>query len=315
MTESVLFLFISYPSLHLQKVASSVFSKSAAAPLDRVKFLLMCQDELIKSGRLSHPYKGMRDCFRRVVAAEGVLSLFHGAISNAVIYVPTQILNHCFKDFFRTMTTAFYYNKADSYSKWFVGTVIAGCATGVSTLLFIYPMHFVHTRLVCDLMDRNGDRQFRGYFDVLWKTLASDGLFGLYNGFAATACGICVYRGAFFGLYDILKPMMPVSPPGAFLANFLLSLITTNLAGLATYPFETVRRRMMMTSGEAVQYKSMVDAFSQIIQKEGFLSLFKGGMTNIIRAFAAALLLILYDEAVVRYRRWRSSEKDNSGRS
>ncbi|KAG0098146.1 hypothetical protein BGZ93_000980 [Podila epicladia] len=287
---------------------------TTSSPLERVKFLLQCQDELITSGRLSHPYKGVRDCFRRVVASEGVLSLFHGAFASAIISVPTQMLNHSFKDFFRTMTAAFYYNKADNYSKWLVGTVITGCATGVSTLLFVYPMHYVHTRLMSDLMDRNGTRQFRGYFDVLWKTLASDGLFGLYNGFAATVCGISVYRAAFFGFYDILKPMTPVSFQGV-LANVLISLITTNLAGVASYPFDTVRRRMMMASGEAVQYKSMVDAFSQIIQKEGVLSLFKGCLTNILRSLASALLLVLYDEAVVHYRRWRSSGKDDSYRS
>ncbi|KAG0342693.1 hypothetical protein BG000_002477 [Podila horticola] len=209
----------------------------------------------------------MRDCFRGVVATEGVLSLFNGAIASAVIYIPTQMLNHAFKDFFRTMSSAFYYSKADSYTKWLVGTVIAGCATGVSTILFVYPRHYVHTRMMTDPTDRNGAPQFKGYFNVLWKTLARDNLFGFYNGFAATACGICVYRGSYFGLNDIFKSMMPESPQGVFLANFLLPLIATNLAGLASYLFDTVHKRMMMTSGEAVQYRSMVDVFSQIVQK------------------------------------------------
>jgi len=35
-------------------------------------------------------------------------------------------------------------------------------------------------------------------------------------------------------------------------------------------------RRMMMTSGSKVHYKSMFDAGSQIIAKEGAMSLFKG---------------------------------------
>ncbi|CAM8978500.1 unnamed protein product [Rhodiola kirilowii] len=39
---------------------------------------------------------------------------------------------------------------------------------------------------------------------------------------------------------------------------------------------DTVRRRMMMTSGEAVKYKSSFDAFSQILMNEGDKSLFKG---------------------------------------
>ncbi|RVW71342.1 Pentatricopeptide repeat-containing protein [Vitis vinifera] len=46
--------------------------------------------------------------------------------------------------------------------------------------------------------------------------------------------------------------------------------------GLAYYPIDTARRRMMMISGEAVKYKSSFDAFSQILKNEGARSLFKG---------------------------------------
>ena len=35
-------------------------------------------------------------------------------------------------------------------------------------------------------------------------------------------------------------------------------------AGLASYPIDTVRRRMMMTSGQAVKYKSSIDCFQQV---------------------------------------------------
>jgi hypothetical protein len=39
--------------------------------------------------------------------------------------------------------------------------------------------------------------------------------------------------------------------------------VTTG-AGLASYPLDTIRRRMMMTSGSTVHYKSMFDAGSQV---------------------------------------------------
>ncbi len=42
------------------------------------------------------------------------------------------------------------------------------------------------------------------------------------------------------------------------------------------YPMDTIRRRMMMTSGEAVKYKSSLDAFAQIIKQEGTPALFRG---------------------------------------
>ena len=55
-------------------------------------------------------------------------------------------------------------------------------------------------------------------------------------------------------------------------------------------------RRMMMTSGGGQHYKSMFDAGSQIIAKEGTKSLFKGAGANILRGVAGAGVLSLYDK-------------------
>lgn len=82
----------------------------------------------------------------------------------------------------------------------------------------------------------------------------------------------------------------------SFLASFLLGWGITIGAGLASYPLDTVRRRMMMTSGEAVKYKSSMDALKQILQNEGSKSLFKGAGANILRAVAGAGVLAGYDK-------------------
>ena len=63
--------------------------------------------------------------------------------------------------------------------------------------------------------------------------------------------GIIVYRGLYFGMYDSIKPVLLVGPlEGNFLASFLLGWTVTTGAGIASYPLDTIRRRMMMTSGE-----------------------------------------------------------------
>jgi solute carrier family 25 (adenine nucleotide translocator) protein 4/5/6/31 len=83
---------------------------------------------------------------------------------------------------------------------------------------------------------------------------------------------------------------------GNFLASFMLGWAITIVAGLASYPLDTVRRRMMMTSGQAVKYKSSLDAFNQIVAKEGTRSLFKGAGANVLRAVAGAGVLSGYDQ-------------------
>ena len=51
-----------------------------------------------------------------------------------------------------------------------------------------------------------------------------------------------------------------------------------------------------MTSGSGVNYKSMFDAASQIMVKEGASSFFKGAGTNILRGVAGGAVLPLYDK-------------------
>jgi solute carrier family 25 (adenine nucleotide translocator) protein 4/5/6/31 len=276
---------------------SAAVSKTAAAPIERVKLLIQNQDEMLKQGRLSEPYKGIGECFSRTIKNEGAVSLWRGNTANVIRYFPTQALNFAFKDQFKRM---FGYKKdKDGYWKWFAGNLASGGAAGAASLTFVYSLDYARTRLANDAKSAKkggGDRQFNGLLDVYRKTLATDGIVGLYRGFNISCVGIIVYRGLYFGMYDSLKPALPVNLQDNFLANFLLGWGITIGAGLASYPIDTVRRRMMMTSGEAVKYRSSMHAFQEIIAKEGTKSLFKGAGANILRAVAGAGVLAGYDQ-------------------
>jgi solute carrier family 25 (adenine nucleotide translocator) protein 4/5/6/31 len=113
-----------------------------------------------------------------------------------------------------------------------------------------------------------------------------------------SVAGIVVYRGLYFGMYDSLKPVLLTGNlEGNFLASFALGWGVTTGAGIASYPLDTIRRRMMMTSGEAVKYKNTMDAARQIVAAEGIRSLFKGAGANILRGVAGAGVLSIYDQA------------------
>jgi len=75
---------------------SAAVAKTSAAPIERIKLLVQNQDEMIKQGRLSHPYKGIVDCFARTYKDEGLLSLWRGNTANVIRYFPTQALNFAF---------------------------------------------------------------------------------------------------------------------------------------------------------------------------------------------------------------------------
>jgi solute carrier family 25 (adenine nucleotide translocator) protein 4/5/6/31 len=196
----------------------------------------------------------------------------------------------------------FNYNKDKEYWTWFAGNLASGGLAGASSLLFVYSLDYARTRLANDSKSakKGGTRQFNGLVDVYKKTIATDGIAGLYRGFVISCVGIIVYRGLYFGVYDSVKPVLLTGKmKDNFLASFMLGWSITIGAGLASYPIDTVRRRMMMTSGEAVKYKSSMHAFGEIVKKEGVKSLFKGAGANVLRAVAGAGVLSGYDQLQV----------------
>ncbi|EEH05039.1 ADP,ATP carrier protein [Histoplasma capsulatum G186AR] len=276
---------------------SAAVSKTAAAPIERIKLLIQNQDEMLKSGRLDRKYNGIIDCFSRTAKNEGVVSLWRGNTANVIRYFPTQALNFAFRDTYKSM---FNFKKdRDGYAKWMAGNLASGGAAGATSLLFVYSLDYARTRLANDAKSSKGtgERQFNGLIDVYKKTLKSDGIAGLYRGFGPSVLGIVVYRGLYFGMYDSIKPVLLVGPlEGSFIASFLLGWGVTTGAGIASYPLDTIRRRMMMTSGEAVKYSSSLDAARKIAAAEGVRSFFKGAGANILRGVAGAGVLSIYDQ-------------------
>ena len=214
-------------------------------------------------------------------------------------YFPTQALNFAFKDYFKRL---FGKDKnRDGYWVWFAGNLASGGAAGSVSLSFVYSLDYARTRLSNDLKSakKGGEKQFNGLVDVYKKTLASDGIAGLYRGFVISCVGIVIYRGLYFGIYDSVKPNLPKEMRDSLLINFLLGWGVTVGAGLASYPIDTIRRRMMMTSGEGEKYSGSIDCAQKILANEGFKSFFKGAAANILRGVAGAGVLALYDKLQV----------------
>jgi len=285
---------------------SATISKTAAAPLERVKLLVQNQGEMLKSGRLATPYKGIGDCFVRVAKEEGIASFWRGNGANIIRYFPTQALNIAFKE---RIKNAFAVDKEkEGYAKWLIANIASGGAGGALSQVFVYSLDYARTRLANDAKSANGgERQYKGLIDVYKKTYKADGIAGLYRGFTLSCVGIMVYRGLYFGLYDSMKPLLKnLGMEGSFAASFILGWGVTTVAGIASYPIDTVRRRMMMTSGEAVKYKSSIDCAKQVMQKEGVQAFFKGCGANILRGVAGAGVLSGFDKIKEVYINWRT---------
>ena len=275
---------------------SAAVSKTMVAPIERVKLLLQVQDSN-KNIAPEKRYKGIGDCFSRVAAEQGIASFWRGNLANVIRYFPTQALNFACKDFYKKWLNP--YNAKKEPFKFFVGNCMSGGAAGATSLCFVYPLDFGRTRLAADVGSGKA-REFTGLADCLLKIAKSDGPVGLYRGFGISVIGIIAYRASYFGMFDTGKAIMfPDAKKANFFAMWAFAQIVTVSAGIASYPLDTVRRRLMMQSGKKggdIQYTGTWDCFVKIAQQEGPRAFFKGSLSNVIRGTGGALVLVFYDK-------------------
>jgi len=277
---------------------AAAISKTAVAPIERVKLLLQVQ-AASKQITADQAYKGMVDCFVRIPKEQGVLAYWRGNLANVIRYFPTQALNFAFKDKYKQIFLGGV-DKKTQFWRFFAGNLASGGAAGATSLCFVYPLDFARTRLGADVGKGAGQREFKGLGDCLVKIAKSDGIGGLYRGFGVSVQGIIIYRAAFFGLYDTAKGMLPGGGKDAgILISWAIAQCVTTLSGIISYPFDTVRRRMMMQSGRKggdIMYSSTIDCWRKIAAQEGSGAFFKGAFSNVLRGTGGALVLVLYDE-------------------
>merc|ERR1712157_371984 len=145
-------------------------------------------------------------------------------------------------------------------------------------------------------------KKYTGMGDCIMKTIREQGFFSLYNGIGPSTIGIVVYRGAQFGLQDILKAFNPYQKEFTAIglaSKFAVAQVAVSVSGVVAYPFDTMQRRLQIEASkpkDQQMYSGMADCFGKILKTEGPGGFFKGALANILRGTGAALVLVIYDE-------------------
>jgi len=280
---------------------SGAIAKTCTAPIERVKILIQTQDAnpRIMSGEVPR-YTGIVNCFTRVYSEQGIGAFWRGNMTNILRYFPTQAFNFAFKDTIKTL-----FPKADpkkEFGKFFAINMMSGGLAGAGSLCIVYPLDYARTRLASDV-GKGNDKVFNGLWDCLKKTASGkQGVLGLYNGFGVSVAGIIPYRGVYFGLYDTAKDMNPYKKDTnimGWVSKFFIAQSVAICAGYASYPFDTIRRRLQMQSEKPKEewtYKGTADCFRKILKDEGGAAFFKGAGANALRTVGSAMVLVLYDQ-------------------
>jgi len=277
---------------------SGAISKTATAPIERVKLVIQTQDAnpKIRSGEVPR-YTGIGNAFMRIKAEQGMGAFWRGNGVNVIRYFPTQAFNLAFKD---SIKKAFpKYDPKTEFWKFFGVNLASGGAAGAASLTIVYPLDYARTRLASDV--GSGKRDFTGLGDCIKKTVAKGGVFALYNGFGVSVMGIIAYRGVQFGTFDTIIGLNPYKDDlgvMGMVSTFASAQTAVLCSAAATYPLDTIRRRLQMQSEKPPEerlYKGTTHCFTRIIKDEGVAALYKGFIANALRTVGAAMVLVLYD--------------------
>jgi solute carrier family 25 (adenine nucleotide translocator) protein 4/5/6/31 len=268
---------------------SSIISKTVASPLEVIKLQMQNQDELLKQNIISKPYTSILNCLIRLIKEGGIQNLYRGNLINILFYFPTQSVNFALKPHFKTLLSK---NKKIKENK-LLFNILSGALAGMTSMLIFHPFDFAHTKISTDKKNKllNKKPKYKNLKDVYKQEYKKGGLKGIYRGIPMSCTTMFIYRGLYFGLYDTFKNYAKNS-----FSKSLIGWGSTIAAGAAAYPFDTVRRRMMMSNGENDAYKNSFLCFKYILYKEGWKSFYKGHSANVLRSLAGAGVLVLFDK-------------------
>merc|ERR1712167_158632 len=294
--------FVGFMQDFLAGGISGAIAKTCTAPIERVKLIIQTQDANPKiiSGEVPR-YTGIVNCFTRVAAEQGISAFWRGNFVNVLRYFPTQAFNFAFKDTIKAMFPK--YSPKKQFWSFFAVNMASGGLAGAGSLTIVYPLDYARTRLASDV--GSGKRAFSVLTDCLVKTAKGPkGVLSLYNGFGVSVVGIIPFRGTYFGVNDTLVGMIPPALKNdhgikGIAVKFGCAQTAALCAAFASYPFDTVRRRLQMQSEKPKSewvYKGTMHCFGKITKDEGTSALFKGAGANALRTVGSALVLVMYGE-------------------
>jgi len=270
---------------------------------------------------------GPWDVAKIIYRKEGLLAFWRGNTSGVIRQGGSAALNFMLMDWYKvsvcsilkTLSLILPYNHKTSESSNvsdFLTPFLSGGLAGCTTTTMMYPFDFVRTKLAMDVglsaSLNNTKRNYPGGMRDVIRSLSKngpEGIRGIYNGYGMALICVFLYRSLLLGGYDVFKIMLTEerssnliyhhhSTELSFADRFILAQTVSIFAGIFCYPFDSIRRRMMMQAGRLpneILYNNSFHAVKKVWIQEGIRGFFLGLGPNLFRSFGGTLLLVTYD--------------------
>ena len=273
---------------------SGAVAKTVTAPLEAIKLKLQYTED---------DDEGALDCARRILEREGWRGFYRGNLANVLRYFPTQAFNFAFKDKIKRLMP-----KVDRKKHpWraFAVNIVSGGIAGAGSLVLVYPLDTARTQLIICTND-DGSPKYANMVDFFrdWNGDVRK----LYEGYVVSVAGIIPFRAIYFIVNDTLRAILPwIRDEGlkGLVSKFTCAQCAALCAAYASYPFDTVRRRLQVDAQRPLgerRYKGNLDCLKKVYRVEGVRALFRGAGYNAVRTVTSALALVAYGELKKRKR-------------
>ncbi|RCV26994.1 hypothetical protein SETIT_5G290200v2 [Setaria italica] len=280
---------------------AGAFSKTAIAPLERVKILL--QTRTNEFGSL-----GVLKSLKKLRQHDGVKGFYKGNGASVLRIVPYAALHFMAYERYRCWIL----NNCPSVGTGPLVDLLAGSASGGTAVLCTYPLDLARTKLAFQV---NSSDQlssaikrasphptYGGIMDVFRGVYSEGGVRALYRGVGPTLMGILPYAGLKFYIYEGLKTRVPED----YKNSVTLKLSCGAAAGLfgqtLTYPLDVVRRQMQVQNQQqnglfgCPRITGTFQGLIAIKQTQGWRQLFAGLSLNYIKVVpSVAIGFTAYD--------------------
>ncbi len=273
---------------------SGAVAKTVTAPLEAIKLKLQYAED---------DDEGALDCARRIWEREGWWGFYRGNLANVLRYFPTQAFNFALKNIVKGLFPK--YSPKKNPWKAFAVNVVSGGLTGAASLSLVYPLDTARTQLIICTND-DGSPKYANMVEFFrdWNGDVRK----LYEGYVVSVVGIIPFRAIYFIVNDTLRAILPwIRDEGlkGLVSKFTCAQGAALCAAYASYPFDTVRRRLQVDAQRPLgerRYKGNLDCLKKVYRVEGVRALFRGAGYNALRTITSALALVAYGELKKRKR-------------
>ncbi|KAE9610184.1 putative mitochondrial carrier protein [Lupinus albus] len=262
-------------------------SRTATAPLDRLKVVLQVQTESAS----------IMSAVMKIWKQDGLLGFFRGNGLNVVKVAPESAIKfYAYEMLKNVIGEAQGNNSADIGT---AGRLFAGGMAGAVAQMAIYPMDLIKTRLQTCASEGGRVPKLSRLTKDIW---VHEGPRAFYRGLVPSLLGMIPYAGIDLTAYDTLKDMskryLLDSEPGP-LVQLGCGTISGAVGATCVYPLQVIRTRLQAQSRNSSNaYKGMSDVFWKTLKDEGFRGFYKGLVPNLLKVVPAASITYMVYESM-----------------